>query len=404
MRILYISARQCWPPNSGGKLRDHRLLLALGQASDLTYIYYAEPGVQPVTPSDIPVCRRIVSVPRPARYRPGKIVRGLLGPWPLPVVNYTSPAMIDAIRSVLRQDRFDLVHLDSLHLAACEAAVRSELGRSAIIYGWHDVASELMWRYSQMPISLARRTYARFTARRLERAEAAILDTAFGHVVCSERERVSLLARSPKARIAVIENGVDTGAFKPPNRNSELTRIVFVGAMHYYANIDAVTWFARQIWPAMHQRFPRYRFTIVGADPKPEVRALGDLPGIEVTGTVPDVRPFYQEALAAVVPLRVGTGTRLKILEAMAAGVPVISTELGAEGLEVTPGRDILIPGSEPEWLPALESLCTESSVGGATRSEELAQAGRKLVCTQYDWEIIGRKLAELYEDWMRSR
>lgn len=278
MRILYISARQCWPPNSGGKLRDHRLLLALGQASDLTYIYYAEPGVQPVTPSDIPVCRRIVSVPRPARYRPGKIVRGLLGPWPLPVVNYTSPAMIDAIRSVLRQDRFDLVHLDSLHLAACEAAVRSELGRSAIIYGWHDVASELMWRYSQMPISLARRTYARFTARRLERAEAAILDTAFGHVVCSERERVSLLARSPKARIAVIENGVDTGAFKPPNRNSELTRIVFVGAMHYYANIDAVTWFARQIWPAMHQRFPRYRFTIVGADPKPEVRALGDLP------------------------------------------------------------------------------------------------------------------------------
>jgi glycosyltransferase involved in cell wall biosynthesis len=131
-------------------------------------------------------------------------------------------------------------------------------------------------------------------------------------------------------------------------------------------------------------------------DPTPEVLALGDLPGIEVTGTVPDVRPYYEQAFAAVVPLLFGTGTRLKILEAMAAGVPVISTRLGAEGLDVTGGENILMPQAEQEWLPAIE--CLHESDG---RWKELADGGRRLVCAKYDWEMIGRRLAGLYAGWV---
>ncbi len=398
MRILYLSARQCWPVNSGGKLRDYRLLLPLARASELTYVYYSEPGAPAVAPSDLEFCRRAVSVPRPPRYRPAKIVRGLAGRWPLPIVNYTSEAMIGAVRGLLRENRFDLVHLDSFHLAACEAAVRSELGGAAAIYGWHDIPSELMRRYGSMPGPVARRFYARYTARRMERVESEILKTAFGHIACSEREREVLLERWPQARIAVIENGVDTRAYSPESRVREPKRIVFVGAMHYYANVDAVTWFAQRVWPEIHRRFPEYRFTIVGADPKPAVLALRAIAGIEVTGTVESVAPYYREAFAAVVPLRVGTGTRLKILEAMAAGVPVISTELGAEGLAVSAGKNILLAESEAEWVEALEWLQEPE------RSNRMAGAGRDLVCSRYDWETIGDKLAETYREWLTTR
>ena len=124
--------------------------------------------------------------------------------------------------------------------------------------------------------------------------------------------------------------------------------------------------------------------------------ALRAVAGVEVTGTVPDARPYYREAFAAVVPLRVGTGTRLKILEAMAAGVPVLSTPLGAEGLEVTPGQNILIADAEADWLPAFGSLLASSG-----RREELVRAGRRLVCAQYDWTEIGAKLAMLYQNWL---
>jgi glycosyltransferase involved in cell wall biosynthesis len=396
MRLLYLSARQCWPQNSGGKLRDYHLLSALARAFQVTYLYYAEPGSSTSPPAGFPPCERMIGIPRPPRYRPTAVLRGLIGKWPLPVLNYTSQPMIDAIGAELRAASFDAIHLDSFHMAGC-LEPNAAATKAQVFYGWHDIASELMQRYSRMPVSLPRKIYARATAGRLVRAEAAILNSAGGHIVCSDRERQVLLARSPGARIEVIENGVDTSYFADAGEAPGRSRIVFVGAMHYYANVDGVSWFARDIWPGIYKKYPQFRFTVVGADPGPEVFALRSIPGVEVTGTVPDVRPYYRDAFAAVVPLRMGTGTRLKILEAMAAGVPVISTALGAEGLEVAPGSNILIPGDETEWSGALDSLFTPAR-------EELIQNGRQLARNKYDWEIVGAKLASVYKDWLTSR
>jgi glycosyltransferase involved in cell wall biosynthesis len=135
--------------------------------------------------------------------------------------------------------------------------------------------------------------------------------------------------------------------------------------------------------------------TIVGANPAPAVLALRTKAGIEVTGGVQDVRPYYREAFAAVVPLRTGMGTRLKILEAMAAGVPVVSTSIGAEGLAITPGQDLLIANSDEDWLPALISLCQPA------RRENIVEAGRTLVRSRYDWNIIGDALCTAYQEWV---
>jgi glycosyltransferase involved in cell wall biosynthesis len=304
--------------------------------------------------------------------------------------------MSAAVDRLTRAVTYDIIHLDLIHMVRYgEAAARHNQHR--LIYNWHNIESELMQRYSSTVSSRARSWYARLTASKLARVERDVLRTALGHVVCSQRESQELHRIQPSARVEVIENGVDTASFstsaEPPAR-----KIVFVGLMDYYSNIEAATSFTQRIWPRIRERLPDLSLWIVGANPVPAVLDLGKLAGVTVTGTVEDVRPYYRDALAAIVPLRTGSGTRLKILEAMAAGVPVVSTPLGAEGLAVTPGEDILFaePDDADSWLHHLTHLAEESAV-----RQRIVDHALRLVRTRYDWEALGRKLCETYEDWL---
>src|SRR5690349_5386453 len=128
MKILYISPRQCWPPLSGGKLRDFHLARALGQQAELTYAHFADPGVPPLTRTDLPFCRELISVPKPPPYTPLRIARGLVGRRPLPILNYTSEEMVAALLRSVRSERFDLIHLDSIQMAGCLEPLVRELG------------------------------------------------------------------------------------------------------------------------------------------------------------------------------------------------------------------------------------------------------------------------------------
>ena len=292
-----------------------------------------------------------MAVPAPPRYTPAKLVRGLIQP--LPVVNYTSGAMKAALAAAGGRRPFDLVHVDSIHMAAYEPILRRS--GAPLVYDWHNIESEGMRRYSAEAASPAHKLYAALTARRLAAIEKEILRTAAGHIVCSERERETLLRIAPEARIATIENGADLRSFQETQPAAERRRILFVGWMAYHANVKAAVDFTRNVWPGIRERFPEWRLTLAGLDPAPAVLALRSEANVEVTGTVEDIRPYYGEAIAAIVPLRVGGGTRLKILEAMAAGVPVVSTPLGAEGLAVSPGADILIAEKDAGLAAAFE-------------------------------------------------
>jgi glycosyltransferase involved in cell wall biosynthesis len=375
----------------------------MAQRGPLTYLYFADPGTEPLTRKDLPFCHEIVAIPKPPAYGPAKLVRGVVGRWPLPVLNYTSAEMSAAVDRVAGANTYDLVHLDGIHMIRYgEIATRRGGSRTRIVYNWHNIESEAMLRFSATVASPAKRWYARLTASKLASLEREILKTGFGHVVCSQRELEELRHIAPSARIAVIENGVDVASFSPGTVAAPRTRkLVFVGLMDYYPNVEAATSFARNIWPRLRQRFPNLELWIVGASPTPTVVQLGNLEGVTVTGTVPEVFPYYRGALAAIVPLRTGGGTRLKILEAMAAGVPVISTSLGAEGLAVTSGQNILLAGPDDAetWLRHLEQL--EASESGRSA---LSAAALDLVRTTYDWEILGRKLSDTYEEWLRDQ
>jgi len=404
MRILFLSPRQPLPTRSGAKLREYHFLRALGKRAEVTYVYFADAGAAALTTTDLPFCREVVAVPKPPAYTASQTVRGILGRWPLTVLNYTSAAMDEAVARAAESREFDIVHADGIHMIRYVRAAAARQSGLKAIYNWHNIDSEVMHRYAETTASRGRGWYAGQTAVKLELLEGEILREARGHVVCSERERAQLLELAPQARIAVVENGVDTAYFAGAGAGASFgegaggrRHVVFVGAMDYFPNSEAAVYFAREVWGRVRSRLGGAELVIVGANPGAEVLALGELPGVRVAGMVPDVRPYYGQALAAVVPLRTGGGTRLKILEAMAAGVPVVSTPLGAEGLDVTDGVNALLvePGDAEGWAEKL---------GGLMDSEErragMTEAGLELVRTRYDWEILGAKLRDTYEGW----
>lgn len=371
----------------------------LGAAAEVTHVYFSDPGAAPLTVADLPFCRQVVAVPKPGTYGFSNAVRGILGRWPLPILNYTSAEMSSTVARLTEASRFDLIHLESIHMIRY-AREESERHRDVrAVYNWHNIESEAMQRYGESTASALKSGYARLTARKMEALERLILKTAFGHVVCSARERRKLCGIESGARIAVVENGVDIGYFSGAASDSP-RRIVFVGTMDYFPNSDAAVHFTHRIWPEVRRRLGDIELTIVGANPGPEVRELGNLPGVQVTGTVPDVRPWYRDALAAVVPLRTGGGTRLKILEAMAAGVPVVSTPLGAEGLDVTDGNEIMLTSADDPngWADRLAALQESTELRA-----RFIDAALRQVEANYDWERLGAKLLTTYETWLAA-
>ncbi len=394
MRILYFSPRQCWPRDTGAKLRDYYLASQLAARCPVTYLGLRDPSE---AASEPPVAKAGFAayhgVARESTYTVSKLVRGLIGPTPLTVLNYSSARVSRMLAEILQSGSFDAVQMEGVHLSAYLPVIRAAASRPVILSDWHNIESEILHRYSQVNPSPLRRVYAWRTANLLERAETRLLTACDVHTVTSERERGRLQAREPAAEIHVIPNGVDVQYFgaQEPDSGLPRTRLLFAGSMDYSANVDAVVWFVNNIWPELRRQHPAMSFAIVGRDPTPAVRALGD-DRVTVTGTVPDVRPYYSGALAAVVPLRIGSGTRLKILEAMAAGIPVISTKLGAEGLDLEDGTHLLLADSAGEMIAAVSRLAASPELW-----LRLARSGREVVSRLYDWRALTEDLYRIH-------
>jgi sugar transferase (PEP-CTERM/EpsH1 system associated) len=395
MRVLQFAPRICWPLDTGAKLRNYHLARVLSRQARVALLAFTDHELSSDSLAEL--YDQVITVPRDSAYTPAKVVRGLLGRTPLTVLNYTTDSMKRALEELLSENDFDIVQMESIHLMSYLPILRQTRRRPIVVCDWHNIESELMQRYSEREPGFLRRAYATRTARLMSEFEKRALREFDAHVTVSQRDADHLRVLNPEARIFVIENGVDTAFYSEHEMErgdgSPAHRIVFVGSMDYHANIDGAVNFARQVWPRVRDRLPQLTFTIVGKDPSAEVRELSQLPGIEVTGTVDDVRPFYRDAIAAVVPLNVGGGSRLKILEAMAAGVPVVSTTLGAEGLEVRHNENILIADTNEQLAKAIIKL-----VENEARREELIAAGRELVSSRYDWSGLGNELFRAYE------
>ncbi len=322
----------------------------------------------------------------------------MLGPTPVTVLNYVSTDVFRCLRAALESRPFDAVQLESSNLFSYLNVIRSAPNSPAVLMDWHNIDSELMSRYASEAAHFGKRLVARRTAKLISNLESKLMRVCDAHTVVSERDKQKLLEQNSAARVTVIPNGVDSAVFSPSRAADVRASVLFVGSMDYHANIDAVMWFAREVWPGISNRFSSLKFTVVGRSPAKEIQMLAS-DKIIVTGTVDEVRPFYADAIAVIVPLRIGGGTRLKILEAMAMGVPVVSTTIGAEGIAVTSGRDILLANTAGEITQALGKVIEDASL-----RDELSKRGRQLVCQHYDWSSIGDQLYGVYSELMATR
>lgn len=455
MRVLYFAPKECWPTTTGARLRNYHLARVLAGSARVTYLAFSDDvaamqegrralgngreahsdagenhpaneagGLEVKTNGGRQGawCERVILVPQERPYTPIKLARGALGRIPVTVLNYTSRAMAAKLESVLNEADFDVVQVESIQLAAYLPIIRAARNRPLVVCDWHNIESDLMRQYSRRTTNPLRKAYSRRTAIQLRAMERRLAREADANVMVSEPDRARLLDLAPGARAFVIENGVDVGYYadeqierayakwreRNPDRLGPDTaedreplrhRVLFVGSMDYHANIDGAVHFARSVWPQVREFLPDATLTIVGRNPAPEVRALAELRGIEVTGTVEDVRPFYREALASVVPLNVGGGSRLKICEGMAAGVPIISTRLGAEGVEARDGENIILAETANEFCQAIQDVAKDNG-----KWHELVTGGRRLVSAKYDWTILGAQLGEIHTRLFRER
>ena len=404
-RILYFAPKECWPPSTGAQLRNFYLARELAAGGErMTYLGFSDEKARAEQKASYqfanrnPVgewCEDLITVPLESSYSISKLARGLIGKTPLPILNYTTPAMQQKLAQVLDEKDFDIVQIEGLHLADYLPILRAARSKPKLICDWHNVESELMARYGDQA-GLPRRVYARITAMRMASMEKRIINLFDAHVFVSERDRDQVANWSPQVPLHVIENGVNVEYYSPKEGEDEARkfRAVFIGSMDYHANTEAVTRFAESVWPRVHEKHPDLVFTIVGRNPTPEVSALNGKNGIEVTGRVRDVRPYCRESLLSVVPLRIGGGSRLKILEAMAADLPIVSTRLGAEGIETRHGENILLADSDDDFTNAILRLCDDEN-----ERLKLAKAGRALVEAQYDWPVLAARLRAIHEE-----
>jgi sugar transferase (PEP-CTERM/EpsH1 system associated) len=300
---------------------------------------------------------------------------------------------IEAIQPVLddlfAQDHYDVVLFESVFMAGYRLPEGTQ-----IIIDQHNIEYELLQRTYQREKSLARKVYNWWESRCLKPVELERCRKARGVLVTSEREALLLKSLLPDVTIAVVPNGVDTEAFQVTDQPQvQPNSIIFTGSMDYFPNVGGVLYFVHQCWPFIRSKIPTATWQIVGRNPPAEILDLAKLPGISVTGSVPSVRPYLVAAMVAIAPLLIGSGTRLKILEALAMGKAVVSTSQGCEGLAVVADKHLIV-ADRPEVFA--------QSVVDLLHNEEqcrlLGHAGRKLVETEYSWKRCGDDLLRALE------
>jgi glycosyltransferase involved in cell wall biosynthesis len=392
MQILFISWWWPYPADNGSKIRIYNLLRHLSQHHQITLLSFAE-SVE-ATPEQMEhlrtVCVDVEAIPKP-QYQPGglKAYMGYFSPWPRSVVDVYSPVMAAHVRSQVRQTPPDVIiasELQTMRYLEIAPHIPSILEEMEVTI-YHDAVVRATNTASQFR--------ARLTVTKLDGALNQLLKRGTAITVVSEKER-ALLRQSapPDARIEVIPNGVDTQANQPSTTiQPQPFTLIYNGAVTYYANLDAVNYFIGEVWPRVRQHVSRARFTVTGGTGKIDISALKNQPGVTFSGYLPSIAPAVQASWGTVIPLRVGGGTRLKILESMALGTPVIATRKGAEGLDVEDGKDILLADTPEELTDAICQLFDDPALRA-----RLSAAGRATVERQYDWAIIGRQLLDLIE------
>lgn len=395
MNILVISERL--PSRvGGGRSRQFNLIQQLAASHDFTLVSFLYPGDErevdelrsslahlEAIPARLPTLRRHSRLE--SYWRTWS--HAFFDPLPRRGQFAETASMETAVRRLLAMQRFDLVQVHQTYL------MRAVPGNSPpVVLDMQDILSEHERRYYQALVRPAQRAAGWIEWRKTQRMERAATKCCAVTTTVSEEDKQKLLSVVPDIPVIVVPNGVDPGYFSPSDSPSHRPTLVFSGSMNYGPNIDAVVWFYRDIFPAIRREWSEASFVVVGYEPSGEVLALGHDTQVQVTGYVEDVRPYLAESAVVIVPLRHGSGTRLKILEAWAMGKAVVSTRLGAEGLQARDGENILLADTAEEFARAVLHLSQNPRL-----ADRIGRTGRDFVERRYGWDAIALQMERAY-------
>ena len=400
LNILCVSQMPASPPRFGAQARMHGLMNRLAQKHDLTAVMLVDDefDIEECRRAMRVYCREVVLVENPyGRVGAAKRLlqlRSLTSTRSFDRLRVTVPALQQALNWVLRERRFDIVNLEFPYLGHCvlrQAPPGEKL--PPLVVDSHEIAYDLARQFAVAGANMGRRLYAGANWRKLRREELNIYREADGIYLCSTEDEQRLLDEIPGARTVVIPNAADVDYYqpRPTDPPPDGRTVVYFGLLSTVPNIDAVVHFVQEIWPSIAKAHPEARCKIIGGRPPPSLLALAG-PRVELTGFVPDLRPHLAGAAVVVVPLRLGGGTRLKIVEAMAMGKAIVSTTLGAEGIEAVPGRDILIEDQPVAFADAVNRLLAEPSVAA-----RVGQSARRVAVERYAWSAAAEALEGFY-------
>ena len=391
MKILWAKTDFLHPTNRGGQIRTLEMLKRLSRRNELHYVAYDDPGVPEgrerapeYSTRNFPVDRPIAPRGSPRFF--AQLAANLMSPLPLAVSRYRSSAMRRQLATLIAAERYDAVVADFLSITPNFAAL------SGCVLFQHNVESMIWKRHAEHAGSPQRRVYFRSQSRRMARYERDVCRAVDRVVSVSPADTQTMRQQFGVDRIEDIPTGVDIDYFRRPSHPPHVSDLVFVGAMDWLPNVDGAQWFMKNVFPIVRSARPNTTITFAGRNPSPEIRALS-ASGVQVTGTVPDVRPYLWGACVSIVPLRIGGGTRLKIYEAMAAEVPVISTRVGAEGLSVTDGRDICLANDPQDFATGILQLLSSTAERSAISTAALA-----LVTEQFSWDSVTERFEGILE------
>lgn len=387
MRILFLSNWYPYPPNNGSKLRIYNLLRGLAQQHEVTLLTFADPpDIDPERPELSSLCREVQVVSRKS-FRPSsrRARLGFLSMAPRSVVDTFSPDMEQRLKHMIAERNYEIVIASQEGAAGYSHCFR---GKAAL---FEEVEIGVSYeRFAHTASTWGRFRYGLTWAKHRQYLARLLRDFEACTVVSAREQHLLAKAVPDYGAIEVIPNCIDLADYCEVQESPQPNHLIFTGSFRYFANHEAMTWFLQQIYPRVQTQAPDVRLTITGDHAN---LPLPPADNVTLTGFVDDVRPLIASAWISLVPILAGGGTRLKILEAMALGTPVVATSKGAEGLDVRPDEHLLIADTPEAYAAAVIRLLSESGL-----RQRLADNAYQLVSEKYDWAAVMPRFLSLVD------
>jgi sugar transferase (PEP-CTERM/EpsH1 system associated) len=391
MQILIVSPMLPYPPTWGFVTRVYQFVRLLSQRHSVSLLTFADGDQSQHAAALRAICTEVHAVPRLMTKGKKRVsqLSSLFSSVSYQWRSHQSERMQQALNELTQRQQFDVIQIESSQLGCFEFDLRA----AALVVDEHNIEYELLHRTFHTESSPLRRAYNWVEFKKFQREEISTWQRSSGTVTTSERETEIIRTIVPGKPVKCVPNAVDVEYFSPSSESVDADAVVFTGLMKYRPNVDAALYFVRDVLPRLLAVRPSLVFYIVGGDPPDEVKQLAG-PNVVVTGTVADVRPYVYKAAVFVVPLRMGGGTRLKVLEGLSMRKAMVSTSLGCEGIDVKGERHLLIADTAESFASAVLRLLDNPAI-----ADTLATAGRDLVDRHYRWERVVGDLEAFYEE-----